>query len=82
VWGGTFVPYSSESARMLAAERPQLDTCCYKTTPVYELRLLLERIEGRVVGMRYSGWGNSGYWIWVGWRPRAAPEGTEQKTVP
>ena len=60
------MPYSSESARMLAAERPQLDICCYQATPVYELRLLLERTEERVVGMRYSVWGHSEYWIWVG----------------
>jgi hypothetical protein len=59
------VPYSSETARMLAAERLQLDICCYQATPAYELRLLLERTEGRVVGMRYSGWGIPD--IWIGW---------------
>jgi hypothetical protein len=59
------VPYSSESARMLAAERLQLDICCYQATPAYELLLLLERTEERVVEMRCSGWGNSEYWI--GW---------------
>ena len=31
------MPYSSETARMLSAERPQPDVCCYQATPACEI---------------------------------------------
>ena len=72
------MPYSSETARMLSAERPQPDVCCYQATPAYELRLLLERTEGRVVEMRYSGWGIPDIGL-HGQRIRAAPKAPLRK---
>jgi hypothetical protein len=63
---------------MLSAERPQTGRLLLPSHTCLRNRLLLERTEGRVVEMRYSGWGIPDIGL-HGQRIRAAPKAPLRK---